>query len=79
MKTLDPKKDHGKITLLSGGISGTPLLPKQIAMTRLIRVLAPDKVIIGIGGIGDEESAASSIVVGANALAMYSRLALDGQ
>lgn len=63
MKTLDPKKEHGKITLLTGGISGDSLLPRQIAMTRLIRVLAPDKVIIGIGGIGDEDSAASSIVV----------------
>ena len=79
LKTLDPKKEHGKITLLSGGISGDLLLPRQIAMTWLIRVLAPKHAIIGIGGIGDKESAARTVTVGANALAMYSRWALDGQ
>lgn len=76
--TLDPKKDHGKITLLSGGISGDALLPKQLSITKLIRELAPNHAIIGIGGIGDEESAEKTIISGANALAIYSRLALDG-
>ena len=75
---MDPKKDHGKITLLSGGISGDDLLEKQLAMTKLIRELAPNHAIIGIGGIGDEKSAKQTIISGANALAIYSRLALDG-
>lgn len=48
-------------------------------MTKLIRELAPNHAIIGIGGIGDEKSAEDTIVSGATALAMYSRLALDGQ
>lgn len=75
---LDPKKEHGKITLLAGGISGTPLLPKQLNMTAKIRALAPEKSIIGIGGIGDEDSAENTIIAGAQALALYSRLAQDG-
>lgn len=75
---LDPKKEHGKITLLAGGISGTSLLPKQLDMTAKIRRLAPEKAIIGIGGIGDEDSAENTIIAGAQALALYSRLAQDG-
>lgn len=75
---LNPKKEHGKITLLAGGISGNELLPKQLDMTAKIRRLAPEKAIIGIGGIGDEESAAKTFIAGAQAVALYSRLAQDG-
>jgi dihydroorotate dehydrogenase len=47
-------------------------------MTAKIRQLALGKVIIGIGGIGDEDSAEKTIFAGAQAIALYSRLAQDG-
>lgn len=75
---LDPKKEHGEITLLAGGISGNSHLPKQLNTTARIRELAPEKYIIGIVGIGDEISAGKTIIAGAQAMALYSRLAQDG-
>jgi len=33
----DPALNHGDFTLLNGGISGTPLLEKQIRTTEVIR------------------------------------------
>ncbi len=76
--TPDKDTNHGDFTLLNGGISGAPLLQKQLAMTQLIRKLAPDKYIIGIGGITDEESAAKTITAWANSVAMLTAFAQKG-
>ena len=64
--------------MLNGGISGAPLLPKQLAMTQRIRELAPDKYIIGIGGIMDIESASQTVDAGANSVALLTGLAQRG-
>ena len=73
--TPDKDTNHGDFTLLNGGISGAPLLPKQLAMTQLIWKLAPDKYIIGIGGITDEESAEKTIAAWANSVAVLTAFA----
>lgn len=77
-QTPDEKRNHGDFTLKNGGISGSALLPRQLYTTARIRELAPEKYIIGIGGIGDEISAGKTIIAGAQAMALYSRLAQDG-
>lgn len=76
--TPDKDKNHGDFTLLNGGISGSPLLPKQLTITQRIRELAPDKYIIGIGGITDTESASQTINAWADSVALYTGLAQKG-
>lgn len=76
--TPDKDTNHGDFTLLNGGISGAPLFPKQLAMTQRIRELAPDKYVIGIGGITDEESASKTITAWANSVALLTAFAQKG-
>lgn len=79
---INEKRNHRDYTLLNGGISGTPLLEKQLKTTSMVKKILTDmqldRAIIGIGGIGDEESAEKTIVVGADAVALYSRLPQSG-
>ncbi len=79
-------EDPGK-----GGLSGAPLLQKQLIITRMVRELlddggATDKIIISTGGFGTGKTITEiintgreAILSGADAVAMYTGLMLHGR
>lgn len=62
-----------------GGLSGPPLFPRALeVVARLRRVLGPDPVIIGMGGITSVEDAWAILDAGANLLQGYTALIYEG-
>jgi dihydroorotate dehydrogenase len=63
----------------SGGLSGTPLHARSVAViARLRAALGPEFPIIGVGGIVDAASAAASLAAGANLIQVYTGFAYQG-
>jgi dihydroorotate dehydrogenase len=63
----------------NGGMSGLPLFDKSIAMVKsLRRLLAPDKVIVGVGGVFAPEQALDMLHAGANLVQIYTGLVFRG-
>lgn len=62
-----------------GGLSGPPLFPRALeVVARLRRVLGPDPVIIGMGGITSVEDAKAMLDAGATLLQGYTALIYEG-
>jgi len=63
----------------SGGVSGLPLAPRALALTRrLYRRLGPEVPIVGVGGIFDADQAWARIRAGARLLQIYSGFVYRG-
>lgn len=66
--------DHGP-----GGLSGRPLLPRAVAVVRLLREqLGPRPLIIGVGGIDDQDAARQMLAAGADLLQAYTAFIYQG-
>ncbi|WP_152190440.1 quinone-dependent dihydroorotate dehydrogenase [Georgenia satyanarayanai] len=66
--------DHGP-----GGLSGRPLQARALEVVRLVRErLAPDALVIGVGGIDDVASARRMLDAGADLLQAYSAFVYQG-
>src|SRR6056297_69928 len=62
-----------------GGLSGAPLFKDSTECLRLMRdFIGEDKVLIGVGGVNDVESAKEKISAGANLVQIYSGLIYEG-
>ena len=63
----------------SGGVSGTPLQPLALQVVKdLRRLIGPERLIIGSGGIISPEDATEFITVGSNLVEIYSGLVYRG-
>ena len=66
--------DHGP-----GGLSGAPLLPRALEVVRRVRgVLGPDRIVIGVGGIGDAGDAQAMLDAGATLVQAYTAFVYGG-
>jgi dihydroorotate dehydrogenase len=61
-----------------GGLSGAPLFEKSLRMIRMVRNIAPDAFIIGVGGIQSAADAYAMICAGASLLQIYTGLIYNG-
>lgn len=66
--------DHG-----AGGLSGAPLHDRARSVVALVRAeLGSDRVVIGVGGIGDEVQARAMLDAGADLVQAYSAFVFNG-
>lgn len=66
--------DHG-----AGGLSGAPLLPRALeVVARVRRVLGPEPVVIGVGGIADVADARAMLDAGATLVQAYTAFVYSG-
>ena len=79
--------DRSKLTVSSdeieaigaGGVSGKPVQDKSTEVIKYLRSkMGSEMIIIGVGGIHDESSAAEKIAVGANLIQLYTGFVYEG-
>jgi dihydroorotate dehydrogenase subfamily 2 len=64
---------------IEGGLSGAPLRPRALELTRrLFRRLGPKLPIVGVGGIGSPEDAYQRIRAGARLIQIYTGFIYEG-
>ena len=62
----------------NGGLSGKPLTARSRAVVKYLRDRCPDIAIIGVGGIGTPDQAASMLAAGADLIQIYSGMVYYG-
>jgi dihydroorotate dehydrogenase len=63
----------------AGGLSGTPLFARAIAVVKRVRArLGPDATVIGVGGIDSAETALAMMRVGADLVQVYTGFVYQG-
>ncbi len=72
LRTKNPKARE------TGGLSGRPLADKSTGIIRYIRKKAPNIVIIGVGGIMDEQGAIEKLEAGADLIQIYTGMIYNG-
>ncbi|MGN6307596.1 MAG: quinone-dependent dihydroorotate dehydrogenase [Mesorhizobium sp.] len=66
-------------TTETGGLSGRPLFERSTAMVaRMRRLLGPDRILIGVGGVDSAETALEKIRAGADLVQFYTGLIYGG-
>ncbi len=65
-------------TTETGGLSGSPLFPRSLAIVRHIRRQLPEMPIIGVGGIMTPDNAIQMLEAGADLLQIYTGLIFQG-
>jgi dihydroorotate dehydrogenase len=63
----------------AGGLSGPPLFRRSTVMlAKLRRIVGPDFVLVGVGGIDSAETAFAKIAAGANLVQLYTGMVYEG-
>ncbi|MEJ1157064.1 quinone-dependent dihydroorotate dehydrogenase [Prosthecomicrobium sp. N25] len=63
----------------AGGLSGRPLFERSTrVLARMRRLVGPDMLLVGVGGIDSGETALAKIEAGANLIQLYSGLVYEG-
>jgi dihydroorotate dehydrogenase len=63
----------------TGGLSGRPLFQRSTrVLARLRRLVGPDMVLVGVGGVESGETAFAKIEAGANLVQLYTGLVYEG-
>jgi len=74
-----PELAEPRLAAEPGGLSGLPLFERSTALVARARQLAgPNLTIVGVGGVGDAETAWAKIAAGADLVQLYTSLVFEG-